>query len=134
MATRAYRRDNRGRFAGANGGTKVTYGKAGGFANAGHRSRVAQKRLSSRNSPRGRAKRALNFIAPNKTAKVGLATAAVGFGIASASANPDRKLTGAGIAFVGSTVYRASGMMGSSKKSSRKGARPRNPAGSRVRR
>lgn len=42
MGTRAYRRDNRGRFAGAGGGTKVTYGKAGGFANAAHRAKVAQ--------------------------------------------------------------------------------------------
>ena len=32
MATRAYRRDSRGRFAGGGGGTKVTYGRAGGFA------------------------------------------------------------------------------------------------------
>lgn len=39
--TRAYRRDSHGRFAGAGGGgTKVTYGKAGGFANAAHRAKV----------------------------------------------------------------------------------------------
>lgn len=44
MATRAYRRDNNGRFAGSGGGTKVTYGKAGGFANAGFRQRVAASR------------------------------------------------------------------------------------------
>lgn len=44
MATRAYRRDSNGRFAGSGGGTKVTYGKAGGFANAGFRQRVAASR------------------------------------------------------------------------------------------
>jgi hypothetical protein len=44
MASRAYRRDNQGRFAGANGGSKVTYGKAGGFANASFRARVQANR------------------------------------------------------------------------------------------
>lgn len=43
MARRKYRRDSRGRFAGAgSGGTMVTYGRAGGFANQAFRARVAQ--------------------------------------------------------------------------------------------
>lgn len=44
--TRAYRRDSHGRFAGSGGGTKVTYGKAGGFANSAFRARVAAGRAS----------------------------------------------------------------------------------------
>lgn len=44
MASRAYRRNSRGQFAGAGGGTKVTYGKAGGFANKAFASRVAASR------------------------------------------------------------------------------------------
>lgn len=46
MAGRAYRRDKNGRFAGSGGGTTVTYGKAGGFANAAFRGRVAASRAS----------------------------------------------------------------------------------------
>lgn len=46
MATRAYRRDSQGRFAGSGGGSRVTYGKAGGFANAAFRSRTASQRAS----------------------------------------------------------------------------------------
>lgn len=38
MASRKYRRDKNGRF--ATSGTVVTMGKAGGFANAGHRASV----------------------------------------------------------------------------------------------
>ena len=45
--TRAYRRDNHGRFAGKGGGTKVTMGKAGGFANAAFRTRVQSQRASA---------------------------------------------------------------------------------------
>jgi len=51
MASRAYKRDKRGRFAGSSGGgggTFVTYGKAGGFANAGFRARVAATRSATR--------------------------------------------------------------------------------------
>lgn len=48
MATRAYRRDSHGKFAGANGGTKVTYGKAGGFANSAFRARVSAGRGQSK--------------------------------------------------------------------------------------
>ena len=44
--TRAYRRDSHERFAGSGGGTKVTYGKAGGFANSAFRARVAAGRAS----------------------------------------------------------------------------------------
>jgi hypothetical protein len=45
-ATRQYRRKSNGQFAGASGGTKVTTGRAGGFANSAFRSRVAASRLS----------------------------------------------------------------------------------------
>lgn len=49
MANRKYRRNQRGQFA-SNGdsGAKVTIGRAGGFANAGHRSRVANSIASRR--------------------------------------------------------------------------------------
>lgn len=53
MATRAYRRDSHGRFAGSGGGTKITYGKAGGFANAAFRSRVMASRANARPAPSG---------------------------------------------------------------------------------
>jgi hypothetical protein len=40
-ATRAYRRDSHGKFAGSGGGTHTTFGKAGGFANAAFRARTS---------------------------------------------------------------------------------------------
>lgn len=43
--TRSYHRDNKGRFAGASGGTHVTHGRAGGFANAAHRSAVQGRKV-----------------------------------------------------------------------------------------
>jgi len=46
MGQRQYRRNSRGRFAGAESGTKVTYGRAGGFASATHRANVASSRAS----------------------------------------------------------------------------------------
>ena len=39
MATRSYKRDSKGRFKGGGGG-RVTYGRAGGFANAAHSAKV----------------------------------------------------------------------------------------------
>jgi hypothetical protein len=49
MASRQYRRNNRGQFASAGSpGTKVTTGRAGGFANAAHQQRVAGNRAASR--------------------------------------------------------------------------------------
>lgn len=50
MGQRAYRRDANGKFAGAGGGTKVTMGRAGGFANASFRQRVASQRASGSKS------------------------------------------------------------------------------------
>lgn len=50
MASRKYRRDSKGRFAGSaggGGGTFVTTGKAGGFANQAFRARVAAGSPSS---------------------------------------------------------------------------------------
>lgn len=44
--TRAYRRNSRGQFAGAEGGTHVTFGRAGGFASAAHRANVANSRAA----------------------------------------------------------------------------------------
>jgi hypothetical protein len=51
-STRAYRRDNHGRFAGSGSGSMTTYGKAGGFANAAFRSRASStnQRASMRRS------------------------------------------------------------------------------------
>lgn len=49
MATRAYVRGSGGKFAGAGtAGTKVTYGRAGGFANAAFRNRVIASRGNAR--------------------------------------------------------------------------------------
>lgn len=69
MATRAYRRDNRGRFAGAGGGTKVTYGKAGGFANAAHRAKVAQGQKARPKKSLGATAGALGKRAVKRVAK-----------------------------------------------------------------
>lgn len=58
MAQRAYRRDSRGRFAGSGGGgggTKVTMGKAGGFANRQHLAKASAARLAKGRSRRRRA-------------------------------------------------------------------------------
>lgn len=77
MARRAYRRDSNGRFAGGGGGT-VTYGNAGGFANAGHqqKAQAARGRKVSRKSRIGSvAKRAIRSKAARNTA--GLAAGAV---------------------------------------------------------
>lgn len=47
--SRQYRRDSQGRFAGAGApGAKVTQGKAGGFANATFRARVANDRAAAK--------------------------------------------------------------------------------------
>lgn len=79
MGTRAYRRDNQGRFAGSGSGTKVTYGKAGGFANAAHRAKVAQA------GQKAKPKKSLGATAGalgKRAANVGLGTARVGLGVA----------------------------------------------------
>ena len=64
MASRAYRRDSRGRFAGSGG--RVTYGKAGGFANASHRAKAADARASAarRRALVGRGKAVAKALAP----------------------------------------------------------------------
>lgn len=49
MASRKYRRNNKGQFASAGSpGTKITVGRAGGFANSAHQQRVAGKRAASK--------------------------------------------------------------------------------------
>lgn len=59
MATRAYRRDKNGRFAGSGGGgTTITYGKAGGFANSAFRARVAASRGANLQKPANASQRA----------------------------------------------------------------------------
>lgn len=45
MAQRAYRRNSRGQFAGSGG--RVTYGKAGGFANATHQANAQNARAAA---------------------------------------------------------------------------------------
>lgn len=42
-ATRQYRRQSNGRFAGSGGGTVTTTGRSGGFASAAHRANVKQR-------------------------------------------------------------------------------------------
>lgn len=97
MASRAYRRDNRGQFAGASGGTKVTYGKAGGFANAAFRGRVQAQRSSAKaqggsKAPKGRgkAKKSRFLTTKRKSAiKAGVTAGALGLvasGIGAAAA------------------------------------------------
>jgi len=44
MGSRQYRRSSNGRFAGAGAGTRVTTGKAGGYANAAFRARTGAAR------------------------------------------------------------------------------------------
>jgi hypothetical protein len=82
--TRAYRRDSHGRFAGSGGGTKVTYGKAGGFANSAFRARVAGQRASGLGSKAG-AQRTVSRPSRNrsyvKKALTGAAASAVGVGV-----------------------------------------------------
>lgn len=55
MATRAYRRNSRGQFAGSGG--RVTYGKAGGFANASHRAKAASAKSTNAAARAARRKR-----------------------------------------------------------------------------
>lgn len=50
MGQRAYRRDSSGRFAGSGAGTKVTYGRAGGWANASHQAKAQAARGAARNA------------------------------------------------------------------------------------
>lgn len=69
---RTYKRDNAGRFAGSGSATRTTTGKAGGFANAAHRARVAQK-VASRARRRSNAKRAIKGVLV-AGAVIGLAT------------------------------------------------------------
>lgn len=70
--SRQYRRNKSGQFAGAGSpGTKITVGRAGGFANAAHRARVAQSKSASKHQ---------NTLSSSKTVKV----AAAGVGAAAA--------------------------------------------------
>lgn len=73
-ATRQYRRNSRGRFAGATTGTVITTGRAGGFASAAHRANVSNKRTAAAH------RRAL----VRKGVKVGVAVG-VGIGLAAAT-------------------------------------------------
>ena len=57
MATRKYRRDSNGRFAGSSGGTMTTTGRAGGFANA----RVRQQKATNAERAARRARRTKNM-------------------------------------------------------------------------
>ena len=84
MASRKYVRDSAGRFAGGKGGaggTFVTTGKAGGFANSAFRSRVAQGSASSGRGTANRlAKGTIKRAASSNLAKAagrGLAGAAM---------------------------------------------------------
>jgi hypothetical protein len=79
-AIRGYKRDSKGRFAGAgSGGGTVTFGRAGGFSNAAFRARVRQstQRASAAKLARGRLQRRLVKGAA-AAAGTGLAFAALG--------------------------------------------------------
>lgn len=45
MASRTYKRDNAGKFAGSGSATKTTIGRAGGFASPGVRQKAAAGKL-----------------------------------------------------------------------------------------
>ena len=75
MASRAYKRDSRGRFAGGGGAVTTTYGRAGGFASASHRAKAANARASKARR-RALVRRGVRVAA--NTAGVGLALAGPG--------------------------------------------------------
>lgn len=113
MAQRAYRRDSHGRFAGSGGGSMVTYGKAGGFANAAFRARTSatNQRASKSKSlgrgafPLGSRRRALARLAARGAgttagraftgAALGLAVGAAASGATSRAQSRPPKMTGA---------------------------------------
>lgn len=131
MATRKYRRDKNGKFAGAGGGTTVTVGKAGGFANAAHRSRVAASRSQKAKTQSGskvrpqksRARRAGGFVTNAALGKKGtyerrrsITGIALGAGGIAAvqvgvrAKNENLLVAGLGAAVVGRVVYQTSGL------------------------
>lgn len=97
MGTRAYKRDSHGRFAGGGGGTVVTYGKAGGFANAGHQSKAQAARANRRNSKRSSAfSKSLRRTLKSRTMKkvyVAGGSYAVGLGLAGVAGPAAKALT-----------------------------------------
>lgn len=133
MATqRAYIRGSGGKFAGANAkGTKVTYGRAGGFANAAFRSRVAASRKAGSpgsGSTAGRKGSNTRFLQRPGVRKAGRIAAATAVGLtvsnATAALGANPVLAVGGGAFIGRQVYRSS--------TSR--AAVKNPAGRKIKR
>lgn len=94
MATRAYRRNSKGQFAGSGGGSMITYGKAGGFANAAFRARTSSSNQKA--SPRKtfalgqRQRKALRTIAKSGAAAAGTGLALAALGRVSNSGSLDR--------------------------------------------
>lgn len=144
MATRAYRRDKNGRFAGAGGGTSVTYGKAGGFANKAFASRVAASRGANLQKPPSAAQRASANRSLGKT--VGAAARSVGAGRAARAAGRGA-LTVAATGIAMNAVGRQFGVQSSGlggvnttllfaagASTSLRNTRPKNPAGRKVKR
>jgi hypothetical protein len=94
MATRQYRRDSKGKFAGSGGGSMVTYGKAGGFANAAFRARTS---ATNQRASRGRS------FGLGKGAKRALKDVGVGVGV------------GAGFTALGLAARGARGLSGADR-------------------
>lgn len=92
---RKYRRNDRGQF--SSSGTKVTTGRAGGFANAAHRARVA-------NNKKAAAQRKALVRKGVKVAAAGAAGAAVG---AVARRGVKKSSTGTTLGDVAGTIKKA---------------------------
>ena len=145
MATRAYRRDKNGRFAGSGGGgTTVTYGKAGGFANSAFRARVAASRGANLQKPanasqRASSSRSLGATVGAKARSVGAGRAARAAGrgaLTVAATNVAMNAVGrqfgvkaSGLGTVNTTLLFAAGAS-----TSLSNTRPKNPAGRKVKR
>lgn len=84
--SRSYHRNSKGQF--SHGGSLVTQGRAGGFANAGHR----QKALQARQQPRPGRRFGVSKATTRKAARLAGAVAAVGLAGALSSHGANKRM------------------------------------------